>query len=402
MRILFATTGGVGHFHPLVPLAQATRDRGHEVAFAGPDSFSQYIVASGFKSFASRKTGKWPGLRSILTMIRLATLAERKANAYYFLQVFVEIATRTAVPTLLNQVCPRWHPDIIVRESFEFAGAVAAEKLGLPHAAVQVGFQPHPYELEPQMGSRLDRIRKKWGLSSNEGLAMLYRYSLLAFVPPSYQDARTLAIPTLHSLRPVIFDRSGPETLPAWVNETLPHPVIYLTLGTEMTRLPGVFPKRFDVLIDGLQEVAGTLIVSVGRDMDPGALKRSPPHVFVERYIPQSLLLPYCDLVVTHGGHNTVLASLHQGLPLVIVPITADQPDNAARCEALGLGLNIPNDGDVAAGVRAGAAEVLRDPKYRQNARKMREEMQSLQGLQTGVDLLEELAEPLSEKRERR
>jgi UDP:flavonoid glycosyltransferase YjiC (YdhE family) len=124
--------------------------------------------------------------------------------------------------------------------------------------------------------------------------------------------------------------------------------------------------------------------------------------VFVERYIPQSLLLPYCDLVVTHGGHNTVLASLHQGLPLVIVPITADQPDNAARCEALGLGLNIPNDGDVAAGVRAGAAEVLRDPKYRQNARKMREEMQSLQGLQTGVDLLEELAEPLSEKRERR
>jgi UDP:flavonoid glycosyltransferase YjiC (YdhE family) len=51
--------------------------------------------------------------------------------------------------------------------------------------------------------------------------------------------------------------------------------------------------------------------------------------VRIERYIPQSLLFPRCDLVVSHGGSNTVLAGFAHGLPQVITPITADQPENA-------------------------------------------------------------------------
>src|SRR5205823_2473797 len=68
-----------------------------------------------------------------------------------------------------------------------------------------------------------------------------------------------------------------------------------------------------------------------------------PAHVRVERYVPQSLLFPACDLVVTHGGYNTIMAALTHGLPLVLVPISADQPFQAQRCAEIGVGRVVPS-----------------------------------------------------------
>jgi UDP:flavonoid glycosyltransferase YjiC (YdhE family) len=60
--------------------------------------------------------------------------------------------------------------------------------------------------------------------------------------------------------------------------------------------------------------------------------------VHIERYIPQSLLLPHCDLMVMHGGSNSLLAALDSGLPLVVVPLIADQFFNAHIVQAMQLG----------------------------------------------------------------
>ena len=67
-------------------------------------------------------------------------------------------------------------------------------------------------------------------------------------------------------------------------------------------------------------------MVTIGERNDPAALKPQPPNVHVENYVPQSLLLPHCDAVVTHGGHNTVLGALSFGLALVVIPFYADNP----------------------------------------------------------------------------
>src|SRR5439155_13345748 len=75
---------------------------------------------------------------------------------------------------------------------------------------------------------------------------------------------------------------------------------------------------------------------------DPANYGPQPGNVHIERYIPLSLLLPHCDLAVTHGGSGTLTAVLAHGLPVMVVPVTADQPANAARCAALGLGRVVP------------------------------------------------------------
>ena len=69
------------------------------------------------------------------------------------------------------------------------------------------------------------------------------------------------------------------------------------------------------------------LVLTIGSNADPADLGEQPAHVHIERYVSQSVLMPYCDLVVCHGGFGTVLTALDAGLPLVIIPIEADQPN---------------------------------------------------------------------------
>src|SRR4051812_34436211 len=80
-------------------------------------------------------------------------------------------------------------------------------------------------------------------------------------------------------------------------------------------------------------------IVTVGSDIDPATSGPQPDHVRVERYIPQAVGLLHCDVVVSHGGSGSTIGALAAGVPCVLLPMGADQPLNAARCEALGAGV---------------------------------------------------------------
>ncbi len=394
MRALFTTTAGSGHFHPLVPVARALVESGHEVAVAAPGSFGPTVEASGFRAFPSGRDdaqGVDPEIAGL--MGRLMEMDYETGSAFFFSHIFGGYNARRIVPDLIP-LCQDWKPDVIIRELAEFGGAIAAEALGIPHAAVQIGhffdFRPYGNDLSAQ----LDSVRHSVGLPADPDLAMLYRYLLLSLVPPSYQDPAAHRPPTMHHLRTVVFDRSGSEVAPPWLGPDLARPVIYATFGTEVPNIPplGVFPGLFRAVIDGLRDEAGTLIVTVSRGKDPADLGPQPPHVHVERYLPQSLLLPHCDLVVTHGGHNTVLAALAHGLPLVVIPIAADQPENARRCAALGLGRVVGPEERIPDAIRTAVREVLGEPRYRQNAVALQTEMETLPRVERAVELLEGLA----------
>src|SRR6478735_8752720 len=139
--------------------------------------------------------------------------------------------------------------------------------------------------------------------------------------------------------------------------------------------MPGMFPAIFDAILDGLRNQDGTIVVTIGERNDPAALKPQPPNVHVENYVPQSLLLPYCNAVVTHGGHNTVLGALGYGVPLVVIPFYADQPDNASRCTAIGVGRAISPSELSPEKVREGVSAVLGDERYKRRALQIQAEM---------------------------
>jgi MGT family glycosyltransferase len=131
------------------------------------------------------------------------------------------------------------------------------------------------------------------------------------------------------------------------------------------------------------------LIVTVGRSIDPTAFGPQPANVHVEQYIPQSLLFPHVDAVVCHGGFNTVLGALSFGLPLVLAPISADQPVHARRCAALGVGRVLDAQTMDVTEIRAATRSVLHEPSYRAAAQQTQREIVALPDIRAAAAIVE-------------
>jgi UDP:flavonoid glycosyltransferase YjiC (YdhE family) len=313
-----------------------------------------------------------------------AALPGTEAAVWNWQHLFAGTWATRRLPDLLA-ICAEWRPALLVREDLEFAGCIAAEHAGLPHATVQVtAWRPW---FHPLIVPALDHLRKSTGLPRDPDLAMLYRYLLIVPAPPSYFDPATPLPLTARAVRHVAFDRSGEEQLPAWASDLPDRPVVYATMGTAFNRVEGVL----EATVEGLRDEPITLIVTTGRDQDPAPFGPQPPNVHLERYVPQSLLFPRCELVVTHGGSGTVLTALGHGLPMVIVPVSADQPDNARRCEQLGVARVIPPHDRTPDAIRNAVRAVLGDPTYRLTAGRLGDEMARLPGPEQVVNWLERL-----------
>src|SRR5439155_3526017 len=122
------------------------------------------------------------------------------------------------------------------------------------------------------------------------------------------------------------------------------------------------------------------LVVAIGPDGDPTRFGPLPPGVRLEPYVAQPLLLSRCAAFVTHAGFNSVKESLIAGVPMVAIPITADQPYCAQRCASLGVARVITPDRRTPEAVRGAVLEVLGDPSHRAKARDFRERMLALPG----------------------
>lgn len=387
MRFLFTFEGGAGHFNPLVPIARAAEAAGHAVAFACPPAQCAMVATAGFQAFAAGiDVGSTPETDAMEDHY-LATPSIAEREAYLLREGFAGWYARYKARDVLKR-CAEWRPDVLVRDEIDFGSAVAAERLGIPHANVLV-IAAGSFVREDLISDPLNALRVEHGLSPDPQLAMLSRYLVLAPFPPSYRDPAFPLPATAHALQPLLPAPAADEQLPPWTSHLPNAPTVYFSLGTAYgSSLRDVFTQ----VITGLRALPISLIVTVGRRIDPAEFGDQPANVHIERYIPQALLLPRCDLAVSHGGSGSVMGALAHGVPLAIIPLNADQPLNAERCAALGVGRTIGDHAITAAMARADVAAMLADPTYRQNARRVRDEISALPEQAYALALLEQLA----------
>lgn len=385
MRVLFTTQAIPSHFQPLVPLARAVRDAGHVAAFATGPEFKGLAESLGFEAFATGPdfTGN-PEVEELLS--RMTAQPGPESMAFGLPEMFVRWAGMQTLPAMEAAV-DAWRPDVVVSEVSEFAGGLVAERRGLPVTAVLFGIDMPREAAVALVGEALQELRSAAGLPPDPELSFADRLLRLSFAPRSYQPPELPLSPLTHVLRPEPFDRSSEETLPAWLDELPDRPTVYATLGTVFPDTPGIF----EAIIDGLAAEPVNVIVTVSRRVDPARLRGRAPNLHVEPFIPNSLLLPHCSAVVAHAGYGTVMGCLEAGVPMVLLPIAADQFLHAGRCSALGAAraLDVPSLTPDA--VRDAVRAVLHEPGFRDCAHALRDEIAAMPRVEHAVALLEEL-----------
>jgi UDP:flavonoid glycosyltransferase YjiC (YdhE family) len=379
VRILFTFTGGAGHFLPLVAVARAAESAGHIVAFAGQAAMVATVEAAGFTAF---DTGGATLLGTTKRTELLEVDMEREARVVR--EGFARRIARERAGALLS-LCGEWRPDLLVWDEMDFGTAVVAERLRLPHASVLCIASGSLVSTE-LVTRPLNELRAEHGLPPDPELEMLRRYLVLSPFPPSFRDPAFPLPPTAHSIRPGLTDLPFDESRVRWLFHLSEAPTVYFTLGTIFNLESG---DLFDRVLAGLRDLPVNIVVTVGGQLDPQELGAQPPNVYIERYLPQSLLLPHCSLVVSHGGSGSIVGALVHGLPMVLLPIGADQPVNARRCEELGLARTLDAARATPDSVRQAVSGVLADPTYRRNAARLRAEIAALPGPEHAVTLLE-------------
>lgn len=325
-RFLFTFAGGSGHFEPLVPIARAAEVVGHTIAFAGQPAMLPAIEAAGFTAFAAEGTTLMDTPER-LPLLKLDLDREDRDLREGFARRLARIRY-----TVVLALCATWQPDLLVCDELDFGAMMAAERLGLPYASVLV-IAAGSFVRREVVGEPLEGLRAEVGLPPDPHLTMLNRYLILSPFPPSYRDPAFPLPATAHSIRPLSLVTGSNVTRPLWL---IPNdkPTVYFTLGTVFNLESG---DLFERVLAGLRDLPIKVIATVGREIDPAEFGPQPANIRIVRYIPQAAVLPHCAVVVSHGGSGSVIGALAYGLPMVLLPMGADQPYNAARCAQLGV-----------------------------------------------------------------
>ena len=359
MRVLLTTTPGSGHVGPVLPFATALRRARHEVIVAVRRSGAEAIHRLGLPMWALDDPP--PGPReAVFEQVR--DLHEDDANRRVVADVFARIDARAAMYGVLD-ACEAYRPDIILSEQCEFAGPLAAERVGIPWARVGVGIAATESIVLGQLAAAIDELRGEMGLRRDPHARRLRDAPLLTLTPPCLEDPVSVGSPHTFRFR-ALHARTG--ALPDWWPGD-DRPLVYVTYGSVAPRM-GAFPDAYRAAIDALASHDVRVLVTVGRDRDPADLGPVPANVRVEQWVPQADVLPHAAAVVCHGGHGTVLGALAAGVPLVVLPMFADQPYNARRVERLGAGIALEGGREAFAHIGTAVERVLSERVYRAGA----------------------------------
>ena len=373
-RFLFVTWSGGGNTAPTYPMVRELVGRGHAVTILGQSVQSETARALGAR-FAPLGVPDWTTGKSL----------EDESD------VFFELLFGPAVGAAVVERIKQDPPDVIVVDCMLASGLAAAERSGIPSAAiVHVLYNQLIHgtmgALWTAMMPMINATRTGLGLPPVDSPgALLDPMSVALVACPREFDLAPPALPPNIRYVGAILDDPPPLGMKSpWRSP-----------GGEL-RVLVAFSTTCQHQEEPLLRVAAALaglpvqaVITTGLAVDPAAIDAAP-NVALHRYIPHRALLPDCALVVTHAGLGAVMASLAHGVPLVCMPMGREQHDNAARVAACGAGTVLAADAAVTE-IRHTIQAMLGAPDYRAAATQMASVIARQNGRETAVKELETL-----------
>ena len=419
--IVFFPEGAFGPTNNCVGIGAVLRDRGHRVVFVIEESFAGTLEEKGFEERLMRlapapEAEEEPGqfwkdfIRETAPVFRKSTFDQLSEFIAPTWQALVDGARY--VDDRLVEIFDELEPDAIVEDnvcSFPAIPAggrpwvriVSCNPLELKDPHLPPTFSGLPLEdgsawadftaeyrrAIADVQSEFSEFCESRGAPSLPDGELVHESPWLnLYLYPrelDYPRSRPLA-PTWHNL-----ESSVRTTDPAW---SIPSPLaggegalIYVSLGS----LGSGDVPLMQRLVETLAQTPHRYIVSKGPQHESYELA---DNMSGEEFLPQAALLPAVDLVITHGGNNTVTESLHYGKPMVVLPLFWDQHDNAQRVDETGLGARLPtytfDDRDLAETID----RLLGDAELGRRLQAMSARLRQNRGNVRAADLIERLA----------
>lgn len=371
MTVVATFVGGWGHAEPLLPMARLAGDHGHEVVFAGQSAIVPRLDALGYRTVVV-------GPDTLVQARQAMVPVDREHERAVLRDHFVARYGRQRA-SALAELFERERPDLVVCDEGDVGAVAAAERLGLPCVSVVVlaaGRMMTP----DLLADAWDGLRADIGLPGDASLDRIGGALRLTPAPRSFRAPEQPWPTRLRAVRHPIVERPRSHAAPSRR--------VYVTLGTIFNLESGDLPER---LLAAAGRIDAEVLVTTGPGIEPGELSDVAPHVDVQQYVPQADVLPDCDAVVCHAGSGTLVATLSLGIPVVALPMGADQLDNADRCAELGVGVVLDPLAAAPEEIACAVDTVRRDQRYRRAARALAAEAAS----QPRIDDVAELTDLL-------
>jgi UDP:flavonoid glycosyltransferase YjiC (YdhE family) len=387
MRILFTPWAWSPHYFPMVPLAWALRNAGHEVRIASSPGLVDIITDSGLPAVPVgadidfiATVRDHMGVPEVEAMTPDLWRGLRQRKGVRAMEMFVKLAE--AMADDLIDFAHAWRPDLVVHTPSGFIGPVVAAAVGVPNvrhlkaADIAAGTG----EMERKL---LAPLCERYRLDHIEPLGTLT-------IDPCPDPLRLPVTYPYQPMRYIPYNGSG--TVPDWLLDPPSRRRVCVTWGTTLGRLhPQLMlggrmvqaAAAFDV------EVVAAIPADFHHMVDASA-----PNVRLVDGLPLNLLLPTCDAIIHQGGAGTTMTSVVSGVPQLVVPQFPEQAFNAGRVAAAGGGIALmPEDADLDT-VRASLDELLEKPDRQQSAKELAAQANALPAPPDVVEVLERMEVP--------
>ena len=415
MKIGILCPPGTGHLNAMSALGYELQQRGHKVTLFGLPDVKSYATAAklefypiGAAEFPLGSTKRSPELLGRLSGI---------PALLYTVKLFCQ-GTEVMLQDV-PQACLQAGIQALLIDQALFEGSTIAEHLNLPFVticnAVLLNSEPAvppsltSWDYDPsakgqlrnQIGTNLlklagvpvqlivNQYREKWGLrtlSNNDQVDLWSKRAIISQQPPSFEFPRQQLPDYVHFVGPLVNDLARAEIPFPW-EKLSDCPLIYASLGTVQNRLLKVFIQIAYACL-GLDV---QLVISLGGATEPEKLGYVPGSPIVVKAAPQLALLKRASLCITHAGMNTTLESLSNGVPMVAIPVTNDQPAVAARIAWTKTGKVVDLNNCTVDNLKTAIQQVLFQPEYRQNALKLKTEIEQVGGTAKAAEIIEEV-----------
>jgi MGT family glycosyltransferase len=368
--IVFFPEGAYGPTNNCVGIADVLRSRGHRPVFIVEESFKGALEAKGFEERLMRlgpppETGEAPGqfwkdfIRDTAPVFRKPTIEQLEGFIAPTFQALIDGARY--VDDRLREIIDEVDPDVIVEDNVvafpalpasgrPWVRIVSCNPAEIPDPDVPPKFSGYPAgdrsgweefrdeyrSTHAQMHAAFDEFCRERGAPPLPELEFIHASPWLnLYLYPAevdYARARPLA-GAWHNLESSVRATDEPWALPEPL-AAREGALIYLSLGS----LGSADVELMQGLIDTLAPTPYRVIVSKGPQHDKLTLA---DNMAGAEFLPQTSILPQVDLVITHGGNNTITECLHFGVPTIVLPLFWDQYDNAQRIDETGHGIRL-------------------------------------------------------------